>query len=79
MLPYIDIKATGKRINSLRIERGTSVADIQWHFKFYTPQAVYKWINGQSIPTVDNLVILADLFECKIDDILVVVKEIEHD
>lgn len=72
MLPYIDMEETGKRINVLRSERGLVVADIQHHFNFYTPQAVYKWINGQSIPTVDNLVILADMFGCKIDDILVI-------
>lgn len=79
MLPYIDMKETGECINFLRSERGLTVADIQRHFGFYTPQAVYKWINGQSLPTVDNLVVLADLLGCRIDDILVVVKEAEHD
>jgi len=77
MLPYIDMEATGKRINSLRIKQGMSVADIQRHFGFYTPQPVYKWLNGKSLPTVDNLVILADLLKCKVDDILVVIRETE--
>ena len=74
MLPFIDMKATGEFINGLRVKQGMSVADIQHHFGFAAPQAVYKWINGQSIPTVDNLVILADLFGCKIDDILVIIR-----
>lgn len=79
MLPRIDMKATGRHIDSLRTERGLSKADIQRHFEFSTPQAVYKWIYGKSLPSADNLVILADLFECRIDDILIVVREAEHD
>lgn len=79
MLPYIDMKATGKHIDNLRAERGMTKADIQRYFGFSTPQAVYKWIYGKSLPSADNLVILADLFECRIDDILIVVREAEHD
>lgn len=74
MLPRIDMKATGKRIDSLRIKQGMSKADIQHHFGFTTPQAVYKWIHGKSLPSADNLVILADLFNCKIEDILVIIR-----
>ena len=79
MLPFIDMKATGKRIDDLRIERGLAKMDVQHHLGFNTPQAIYKWINGHGLPSIDNLVILADLFECRIDDILVVVREAEHD
>ena len=41
-------------------------------FGFATPQAIYKWQQGISLPTVDNLVVLAAVFQVKIDDILVV-------
>ena len=71
MVAGINMKATCKRLDDLRKERNLSVKDIQNHFNFYTPQAVYKWMNGQALPTIDNLVILADLYRCKIDDMLV--------
>lgn len=71
MVCGIDMEATGKRLDDLRKERNLSVKDIQNHFGFYTPQSVYKWMAGKSLPTIDNLVILADLFQCKVDDMLV--------
>jgi hypothetical protein len=40
-------------------------------FGFNSPQAIYKWQNGAALPTVDNLIVLAALFNVLIDDILV--------
>ena len=40
-------------------------------FCFISPQAIYKWQNGTALPTVDNLIVLAALFDVLIDDILV--------
>ena len=45
--------------------------DLQDIFGFGTPQAIYKWQRGDTLPTVDNLAVLAALFGVKIDDILV--------
>lgn len=75
MLPYIDMYATGKRIDDLRAKQGLSKVDVQHHFGFNTPTAVYRWVRGECLPSLDNLVILADLFNCKIDDILIIKKE----
>lgn len=69
-LPYIDSIETGININDLRISAGLSVKDIQSVFGFSTPQAVYKWIRGDSIPSVDNLVVLAKVLGVTIDDII---------
>ena len=71
MVAGIDVDATAKRLDELRKERNLSIKDIQNYFNFYTPQAVYKWMSGQALPTIDNLVILADLYRCKVDDMLV--------
>ena len=71
MIPAINMSATGAHIRELMDQRGYSVKDIQQRFGFYTPQAVYKWINGDTLPTLDNLVILASILEVNIDDILV--------
>ena len=49
-----------------------SVKDMQRAFGFATPQAIYKWIHGAAMPTIDNLVILAALFGVTMDDIVIV-------
>ena len=71
-IPYINTVATGKNIDRLMTSAGMSVRDMQEEFGFNTPQAIYKWIHGTSMPTVDNLVILAAMFEVTIDDIVVI-------
>ena len=72
--PIIDAAATGRKIVDLRLQRGLSVRDLQTALGFATPQAIYKWQKGQSLPTLDNLVILSDILHVPIDHILVVEK-----
>lgn len=72
--PIIDAAATGRKIADLRLQRGLSVRDLQAALGFATPQAIYKWQKGQSLPTLDNLVILSDILHVPIDHILVVEK-----
>lgn len=70
----VDVAATGKKIRDMRTAKGLTVRDMQAAFGFATPQAIYKWFRGAALPTVDNMVILADIFQCRIDDIVVVKK-----
>ena len=70
--PVIDPIATGKNIIRLRIERGMSVRDLQAYFGFEEPQAIYKWISGKSLPSLDNFVILSRLLHTSIENILVI-------
>ena len=69
--PVIDPVATGKNIIRLRTERGMAVRDLQSYFGFEEPQAIYKWQQGKSLPSVDNLYALGALFEVPMEDILV--------
>lgn len=64
--------ATGQNITRLRMQAGLSVANLQQIFGFTTPQAIYKWQRGTALPTVDNLVILAAVFNTNINNILVI-------
>ena len=70
--PFVNTVATGRNIDRLRIEAGMSVRDMQMIFGFATPQAIYKRIRGTSMPTIDNLVILAAIFGVTIDEIVIV-------
>ena len=71
-IPAIDMVATGQNIIRLRDARGLTVRDLQEIFGFATPQAIYKWQHGTALPTVDNLLVLAAVFDVHIEEILAV-------
>ena len=70
-VPVIDLRATGQNIKNLRVAAGISVRDLQAILGFTNPQAIYKWQNGDCMPSIDNLVILAAVFGVTVDEILV--------
>lgn len=74
--PTINMKETGKRIQSLRQQRGLSVKDVQNYFGFAYPQAIYKWQHGECLPTVDNLFALSRLLQVNMEDLLVIDREV---
>lgn len=67
----IDMIRTGRNIARLRKINDLTIKDIQDAMGFNTPQAIYKWMRGEAVPNVDNLVILSELFDTAIDEILV--------
>ena len=71
-MPFINTVATGRNIDRLRVEAGLSVRDMQMVFGFATPQAIYKRIHRTSLPTIDNMVILAAMLDVTLDEIVVV-------
>ncbi len=78
-LPTVNMTRTGQNIAKLRGQAGLTVKDLQDVFGFATPQAIYKWQQGVSLPTVDNLFVLASVLEVKVDDIVVLDDEEEED
>lgn len=70
-LPIIDLPLTGRNIQTLRERRGLSVRQLQRLLGFATPQAIYKWQHGETLPTIDNLVALSAILAVPIDAILV--------
>lgn len=74
--PVIDLKNTGLQIKSLRKLNGFTVKDIQDIFGFEYPQAVYAWEQGKNVPTIDNLLVLARLYEVSVEN-LIVTKNVE--
>ena len=69
---------TGKRIKQLLQDHGYKVKDIQGAMGFETPQVVYKWLSGKSLPSLDNFVILSRLLNTSIEDILVIDGDISY-
>lgn len=70
-IPVIDMTATGKNIARIRKQSGFTVKDVQDILGFSTPQAIYKWQRGTALPTIDNLVALAAIFNVTVDDLIV--------
>lgn len=70
-IPTINMIATGQNIVMLRQQRNLTVKDLQDFFGFANPQTIYKWQHGQAMPTIDNLIVLATIFNVSIEDILV--------
>ena len=66
----IDATATGRRIRELRDLNGLRITDISDSLGFYEPQAVYKWMRGECLPTLRNMYRLSILFNTTIDDIV---------
>ncbi len=62
---------TGENISRLRKMKGLSIRDIQEAMGFNTPQAIFKWLRGETLPSLDNLVVLSELLDVSIDEILV--------
>lgn len=70
-MPIINMEQTGKQIAELRKNANLTVNDIKEALELTTVNAVYKWQRGQTLPTLDNLVALAALFGCTINDIVI--------
>ena len=55
---YLSIqpKKTGEHIRKLLLEQGYTIREIQGAFGFENPQAIYKWLSGKSLPSIDNFI-----------------------
>ena len=70
LVPVVDMKRTGQNIASLRARRGLSVRDLQSLLGFTTPQSIYKWQRGETLPTLENLAALACILGVPMETIL---------
>ena len=50
--PTINMAATGANIKALLKARGLKVADVQNMCGFNTPQAIFKWMRGDAMPSI---------------------------
>ena len=73
-MPMIDMQATGMNIKNMIKDRGFKISDVQARCGFNTPQAIFKWLRGDSVPSIDNLVILADMLGVSIDQLIIVIR-----
>ena len=69
--PIIDMQATGTHIKELMAAREVTVQDVQNAMGLAAPQAVYRWLKGSNLPSVDNLYALSRYLNVQMDDVIV--------
>lgn len=67
----IDTKQTGSRIKEMCKERNVAPNELKERMQFTSVTPIYKWWEGKSVPSLDNLVILAKVLETSIESLLV--------
>lgn len=70
MFPLIDKEATGKRLRVLMKEKKVSARQLQDYLGLACVQSIYHWLDGTSMPTIDNLYAMSELFGMPIDGLV---------
>lgn len=69
--PVIDMRATGAHIKEMMVAREVTVQDIQDAMGLASPQAVYRWLRGSNLPSVDNLFALSRYLNVQMEAVIV--------
>ena len=70
MIPLINKRETGINLRRIMDAKGITVKDVQQYLELGSVQSIYHWLNGNSLPTIDNLYALSELFQMPIDDLV---------
>ena len=70
MIPLIDKRETGINLRRMMDKQGLTVNQVKQHLGLGSVQSVYHWLNGLSLPTIDNLYALSELLQVPIDAII---------
>lgn len=66
----LDMRMTGKVIKNIIAKRGFTIREIQQKLNLSCPQPVYRWMSGQTMPSLDNLYMLSSILEMHMEDLL---------
>ena len=69
--PVLDLEATGAKIKTLMKQRGITPRQLQILLDFPYVQTIYNCFAAKNMPTLDNLVVLAQVLGVTMDDIVV--------
>ena len=70
MFPLINKRETGIQLRRIMDRLGLSARDVQEYLGLGCVQSVYRWLDGHSMPTIDNLYALSELFQMPMDEIV---------
>lgn len=66
----INMEETGKKIKKMREMSGMTIKQVQDACGI-SAAAVCKWQKGQTLPSIDNLLILSVIWNVRMDDLIV--------
>ena len=69
--PVLDLDGTGAKIKTIMKMRGVTPRQLQLIMDFPYVQTIYNWFAGKNMPTLDNLVVLAQVLDVTMDEIIV--------
>ena len=69
-IPKFDSREIGQNLRSLMKQHDMTVKDLQKILGLSCPQTIYHWLNGDSVPTIDNLYNLSHHFDICINELL---------
>ena len=68
----LDVKLTGKKLRTAIMKSGYSVRELQKMLYLACPQPIYRWMNGDMLPSVDNLYRLSYVLNTQMEDLVTV-------
>ena len=69
-IPQIDMKKTGENIRARLYGARISVRRMQKMLGLSCPQSIYRWIAGQSMPSLDHLFRMSRILGCTMEDLI---------
>lgn len=67
----LDMRMTGELLNYMIRKRGYTVSEIQEELSLSCPQPIYRWIRGQTMPSIDNLYKLSKILNVHMDELVI--------
>ncbi len=75
MPQIIDIQKTGEHLKGLCKQHSISVSELQEVLHLKCPQSIYRWFKGETLPTVDHLIVLAHRMKLPVEELIVLKDE----
>lgn len=67
----INMKKTGSNISNIILSKDISVKEVSDLLGFSSTRSVYKWLSGQTLPSLDSLIILSEILETTMDELII--------
>lgn len=69
-LPTIDVAETGKHLKRMMKDKGLTTKKLAEEMGIHIT-LIYRWFHGKNLPDANNLLIMAKIFGCSMDDLIV--------
>ena len=66
---------TGRRIRLYMVNRGISSDELALKLNYSDRTTISRWTRGKSIPSYENLVNMAEVLDCRPDDLVIMDEE----